>query len=56
MKTKFLNKLKIIDYYNCKSLDIKEGVTTMGDECSPVGQILSLSEVRSTHCMCEEIV
>ena len=26
-----------IDYYNCKSLDIKEGVTTMGDECNPVG-------------------
>ena len=32
----FKERYEIIDYYNCKSLDIKEGVTTMGDECSPV--------------------
>ena len=33
----FKKRYEIIDYYNCKSLDIKEGVTTMGDECNPVG-------------------
>ena len=32
----FKKRYKIIDYYLCKSLDIKKGVTTMGDECSPV--------------------
>lgn len=32
----FKTRYEIIDYYNCKSLDIKEGVTTMGDECNPV--------------------
>lgn len=32
----FKNRYTIIDYYLCKSLDIKKGVTTKGDECSPV--------------------
>jgi hypothetical protein len=32
----FKQRYDIIDYYLCKSLDIKKGVTTMGDECSPV--------------------
>ena len=32
----FKKRYEVIDYYRCKSLDIKEGVTTMGDECNPV--------------------
>ena len=30
----------------CQTLNIKNGVTTKGDECSPVEQNLSLLEVR----------
>ena len=32
----FKNRYEIIDYYLCKNLDIKKGVTTMEDECTPV--------------------
>lgn len=32
----FKNRYEIIDYYQCKSLDIKEGVTTIPDECKEV--------------------
>jgi hypothetical protein len=32
----FKERYEIIDYYLCKSLDVKKGVTTMGDECNPV--------------------
>lgn len=32
----FKDRYKIIDYYLCKNLDIKNGVTTMGDECNSV--------------------
>lgn len=42
----FIKRYEIIDYYQCKNLDIKNGVTTKGDECSPVEQNLSLLEVR----------
>lgn len=32
----FKKRYEIIDYYLCKNLDMKKGVTTMGDECNPV--------------------
>ena len=32
----FKDRYKIIDYYLCKDKDMKQSVTTMGDECSPV--------------------
>lgn len=32
----FKNRYEVIDYYLCKDLETKKGVTTMGDECSPV--------------------
>lgn len=47
-KNWFNKRYQIIDYYLCKSLDIKEGVTTNPDECKDVGQILSLVEARNT--------
>jgi len=40
----FKIRYEIVDYYLCKSKEEKKGVTTMGDECSPVGQSLSLVE------------
>jgi hypothetical protein len=52
----FKDRYEIIDYYLCKNLDIKKGVTTMGDECNPVGQDLSLLEARNTTNSGEEIV
>lgn len=33
----FQKKYQTIDYYRCKKLDIKEGVTTKEDECTLVG-------------------
>lgn len=47
-KNWFKQRYEIIDYYKCKTLDEKKGVTTNPDECKDVGQILSLSEVRNT--------
>lgn len=53
----FKKRYEVIDYFLCKSLDIKKGVTTMDDECNPVGQSLSLLEARSTtNNSSEEIV
>jgi hypothetical protein len=52
----FKDRYEIIDYYLCKNLDIKKGVTTMGDECNPVEQDLSLLEARNTTHSSEEIV
>ena len=56
-KNWFKQRYKIIDYYRCKNLVEKKGVTTMDDECNPVGQNLSLLEARDT-CLniSEEIV
>ena len=51
----FLNSLKKGLEVNRKSLDIKEGVTTIPDECKEVGGILSPIEARSTQ-KSEEIV
>lgn len=51
----FKTRYDIIDYYLCKSIDMKKGVTTMGDECNPVSQNLSLAEARNTSNS-EEIV
>lgn len=33
----FKKRYKIIDYRKCETLEIRKGVTTMGDECNPVG-------------------
>lgn len=52
----FKKRYVIIDYYRCKDLEIKKGVTTNPDECKGVGQILPLSEARSTDGISEEIV
>ena len=53
----FKKRYEVIDYFLCKSLDIKKGVTTKDDECNPVGQSLSLLEARSTaNNSSEEIV
>lgn len=56
-KNWFKQRYEIIDYYRCKNLVEKKGVTTMDDECNPVGQSLSLLEARDT-CLntSEEIV
>lgn len=51
----FKQRYEIIDYYLCKNLGIKKGVTTMGDECNPVDQSLSLIEAHNTRNS-EEIV
>ena len=32
----FKKQYSIISYYHCKNISIKEGVTTMADECKPV--------------------
>lgn len=32
----FKKRYDVIDYYQCKNLNDRESVTTMGDECSPV--------------------
>jgi len=51
----------LIDYYivgktiPCQA-HIREGVTTMGDECNPVDQSLSLVEAHDTTISSEEIV
>lgn len=53
--TKYFNKnwfkqgYEVIDYYRCKNLETKKGVTTMGDECNPVGRNLSPSEARDSY-------
>jgi hypothetical protein len=52
----FKKKYEIIDYYLCKDLRVKKGVTTMDDECNPVEQILSLLEARDITNSDEEIV
>lgn len=44
----FKQRYEIIDYYLCKDLSIKEGVTTIPDECKEVGQTLSLIEAHGT--------
>lgn len=46
-KNWFKKRYEVIDYYRCKNIAEKKGVTTMGDECNPVGQSLSLVEVRN---------
>lgn len=51
----FKERYVVIDYYLCKSLDIKQGVTTMADECKPVERILSPLEARNSQKR-EEIV
>lgn len=51
----FKKRYDIIEYKRINNLEELRSVTTMGDECSPVGQSLSLSEVhRASNC--EEIV
>ena len=48
---KNLNSLEtlyeVLDYGNIKNLEHFRSVTTMADECKPVGQNLSLSEAHS---------
>lgn len=51
----FKKRFKVISYYKCKNLSEKESVTTMADECKPVGGILSSLEVHGTRNS-EEIV
>lgn len=46
-KNWFQKRYTIIDYYRCKSLDEKKGVTTNPDECKDVEWILSPLEVRN---------
>lgn len=48
-KNWFKQRYKIIDYYRCKNLEDKKGVTTMGDECNPVGRSLSPFEARDNY-------
>lgn len=45
----FKQRYEIIDYYRCKNRNEKEGVTTMGDECNPVGLSLSQSEAHDIY-------
>lgn len=55
-KNWFKVRYEIIDYYRCKSRNIIEDVTTKEDECTLVGQTLSLPEVRDTIKNSEDIV
>ena len=52
----FKERYEVIDYYRCKNLEEKKGVTTMEDECTPVGQSLSLLEAHDFSLSEEEIV
>lgn len=52
----FKKRFEVIDYYRCKNLKIKESVTTMEDECTPVEQKTLLLEAHSSQKMREEIV
>lgn len=52
----FKKRYEVIDYRLCKNINDIKGVTTMGDECNPVDQSLSLAGVRNIHYVDEEIV
>lgn len=54
----FKQRYNIISYYLCKNLELKQGVTTIPDECKEVRRILSPSEARNINIanIDEEIV
>lgn len=52
----FQSRYEVLEYKNIKDLSEYQSVTTMGDECSPVGLSLSQFEAHCNINNVEEIV